>query len=121
DVARLATSNNKNLLHHEFQLADDVKIVGNVAGLTDQKDLFTFLDTAKKLIDKSNQKLVFVIIGEGPLKPELKKYASDNEIGDKVIFAGFRSNVEELLPEFDLFLLTSINEGLPLTIYEAFA
>ena len=34
---------------------------------------------------------------------------------------GFRNNIEELLPEFDIFLLTSLTEGLPLTIYEAFA
>lgn len=71
---------------------------------------------------KPNNLLIkFIIIGDGSQKNDLEKYVIQNNLKDEIIFMGFRNNIEELLPEFDVFLLTSLTEGLPLTIYEAFS
>lgn len=123
DVEKFSHQINKNLLHKEFNLSAETKIVGNIAGLTHQKDLFTFIDTAKKVKDKNNTNfdIKFVIIGDGPLKLDLLNYIKGNNLQNDVFLTGFRSNVTDLLPEFSIFLNTSITEGLPLTIYEAFA
>lgn len=123
DVENFAKHTNKNLLHKEFQFSSDTKIIGNVAGLTKQKDIYTFIDTAKKikLKNETTHPIKFVIIGDGPLKKELIDYAKSNDLENDVFFIGFRNNVIDLLPEFDIFLITSITEGLPLTVYEAFA
>ncbi|WP_417941811.1 glycosyltransferase family 4 protein [Flavobacterium sp. RS13.1] len=111
------------LIHQEYQLSLDTKIVGNVAALTSQKDIHTFIDTAKKIIAKKDSKLdlKFVIVGDGPLKDELHKYSKKLKVEEHIIFMGYRSNIQQILPDFDIFLLTSETEGLPLTIYEAFA
>ena len=123
DVQKYATKTNKHLLHTEFGFSNDTKIVGNIAGLTNQKDIFTFVDTAKKILEiKPNDlKVKFVVIGTGVLKDELEAYTTTLGVDNYVFFTGFRNNADELLPEFDVFLMTSITEGLPLTIYEAFA
>lgn len=111
------------LIHQEYQLSLDTKIVGNVAALTSQKDIHTFIDTAKKIKSKSdlNIPIKFVVIGDGPLKEELIQYRKENDLENDLYFMGFRNNVCDLLPELDVFLITSLTEGLPLTIYEAFA
>ena len=123
DVQKYASKTNQNLLHTEFGLSADTKIIGNIAGLTNQKDIFTFIDTAKRILNTKpeNLKLKFVVIGTGVLKEELEAYTKSLDLENELFFTGFRSNADELLPEFNVFLMTSITEGLPLTIYEAFA
>ena len=123
DVAKFAGKTSKNLLHEEYNLPPETKIVGNIAGLTDQKDIYTFIATAKKILQGKPASLLvkFVVIGDGPLKEELLAYIKSEQLQDAIIFTGFKDNVMDLLPEFDVFLMTSISEGLPLTIYEAFA
>lgn len=123
DVNKYASKTNKHLLHNEFNLDADTKIIGNIAGLTKQKDIYTFVDTAKQILTEKPEslKLKFIVIGAGEEKEGLEAYTKELGVENDIIFAGFRTNAEELLPEFDVFLMTSISEGLPLTIYEAFA
>ena len=123
DVAKFTDKKSQNLLHKEFNFSSETLIIGNIAGLTNQKDIYTFIDTAKKIKDKNNTNhpVKFVIIGDGPLKSDLTTYTKSLFLENDVFFTGFRNNVTDLLPEFDVFLITSITEGLPLTVYEAFA
>ncbi|MFD2938990.1 glycosyltransferase family 4 protein [Flavobacterium notoginsengisoli] len=122
DVEKFTQKKSQNLLHKEFSFSDDTKIIGNVAGLTNQKDIYTFIDTAKKIKTKNHKSypIKFIVIGDGPLKNGLINYTIANGLENDLFFTGFRNTVD-LLPEFDVFLSTSITEGLPLTIYEAFA
>lgn len=123
DVEKFANKENENLLHKEFNFSPETSIVGNIAGLTNQKDIFTFIDTAKKIKEKNNttHPIKFIIIGDGSLKNDLVVYAKSNNLENDLYFTGFRNNVIDLLPEFNVFLITSITEGLPLSVYEAFA
>lgn len=122
DVEFFKNTKKENLIHKEYQLPLRTKIIGNVAALTTQKDIHTFIDTAKKITAKNSKlDLKFVIIGDGPLKGELLEYTRKQELENQIIFMGYRSNIHQILPDFDIFLLTSETEGLPLTIYEAMA
>lgn len=123
DVSFFSKKRSKELIHTEFYLPKETLIIGNVAALTSQKDIFTFINTAKKIMDKKpvDLSLKFVVIGDGSQRAELEKHVAIKNMEDHIIFMGFRNNIQELLPEFDIFLLTSLTEGLPLTIYEAFA
>ncbi|SHH04286.1 Glycosyltransferase involved in cell wall bisynthesis [Flavobacterium micromati] len=123
DVKKFETKEHKNILHKEFNIPQETLIIGNIASLTNQKDIYTFIDTAKKVLQK-NEKMIpikFIVIGEGSLIDNLKSYSLKNNLSNDLIFAGYRSNVLDLLPEFNIFLITSITEGLPLSIYEAMA
>ena len=123
DVSKFKDKKSQNILHQEFNFSPETRIIGNIAGLTNQKDIYTFIDTAKRVKDNNitNNPVKFVVIGDGPLNNNLATYTKSLRLEDDVYFTGYRNNVTDLLPEFDIFLITSITEGLPLTVYEAFA
>jgi len=123
DVQAFSKNKNLNKIHNEFNWGDDVKIIGNIAALTNQKDIITFVETAEKILQKyiGNKILKFVVIGDGDKKEDVIELINSKKLQNEIILMGYRNNIQELLPEFDVFLLTSISEGLPLTIYEALA
>lgn len=121
DVEKFSNSINTGILRATYSIPKNVFIIGNIAGLTRQKDLFTFLDTAKIILSETKKEVKFLIIGQGHLEEDLKDYTKELGIQKDVIFTGFRKDIPEILPELDLFLLSSETEGLPLSIMEAFA
>lgn len=60
-----------------------------------------------------------VLAGDGEMRQTLVRKAADLDIGDRVIFLGFRTDVPKLLAASDLFILCSRSEGLPLSLLEA--
>lgn len=102
----------------EFRFGRDTLVVGHVGRFMPQKNHSFILDIFKEVLKtKPDSKLL--LAGEGDLEQEIKKKAALQHISDKVIFAGVRSDVPELLQAMDVFVLPSIYEGLPLVIVEA--
>lgn len=62
---------------------------------------------------------VLAIAGTGPDEAAVRQLAEDLAIGDRVRFVGFQADVEPLLLEADAFVLTSLWEGLPVSVLEA--
>ena len=62
-----------------------------------------------------------VIVGDGPCRNELRNEASRLGIGEQVDFLGARSDIPTQLSTFDIFTLSSITEGISMTILEAMA
>ncbi|UUV20635.1 glycosyltransferase [Paenimyroides aestuarii] len=120
NVAAFSNKNKVGLIHKELNLSQDIQIIGNISSLSKQKDLVTFINTAEKVI-KKNQNVHFVILGSGSEEQLLKELVHTKKIENYVFFLGFKPNVADYLNEFDVLLMTSVTEGLPLTIYEAFA
>jgi len=109
-----------NKLRAEFNISNSVKIIGNIAAISPHKDYFTFVNTVKKLVSmRVNAK--FIIIGTGPLEEEIKEYTSKQKMEEHIIFTGFRADIPEILPELDIFLITSETEGLGTSVIDAFA
>lgn len=122
DVSKFSNSESKGLIAKELGFSSGTKIIGNVVALENQKDLLTFVDTAERIKEKNpNEKIQFVIVGGGSKKEEIESYIHSKNLADYVHLMGFRKNIKELLPEFDMLVMTSISEGLPLSVYEAFA
>jgi glycosyltransferase involved in cell wall biosynthesis len=119
DINRFSNKN-IHVLKEEFSINKNTQIIGNIAALTFEKDYFTFLDTAKILLER-NYDLIFFIIGEGNLKAELIEYAKNLNIDQQVVFTGFRKDISNILPSLDILLFTSTKEGLGTTILDAFA
>jgi sugar transferase (PEP-CTERM/EpsH1 system associated) len=93
-------------------------IIGNVARLAEEKDQRTLLEAAKILKEwKYNIKIVFV--GDGLLRPKLEKNVRDYGLDEEVVFFGTRHDVDQIVPEFDIFVLPSTTEGISLTLLEA--
>jgi len=120
DLFRFSTGGEFKRLRTEFNIPPGTPLVGNVAALAPHKDYFTFLDTAGLLVEKGIPARYF-IIGEGKLEEQLKDYADDKGLNEHVIFTGFRNDIPEILPELDIFLVTSETEGLSTSILDAIA
>lgn len=111
-------------LRRELNLTEKDIIIGTVARLAPQKHPLFLLETAKRMINCDNKgtckgRLYFVIIGDGPLRSECKRYISMNDLKGHVFLLGTREEAAVLVQDFDIFVLFSRWEGLPLTIIEA--
>jgi glycosyltransferase involved in cell wall biosynthesis len=94
-------------------------VVGFIGRLTEQKGV-EYLIEAISIISASNNNIKFVIVGDGVLKSALENQA--NKLGlYNIIFTGFQRNVPQYLQLFDIFVLPSLFEGLPVSVLEAFA
>jgi glycosyltransferase involved in cell wall biosynthesis len=108
---RLITRRNLELGLFEF-------VVGSVARLTSEKNLFFLLNVfieIKKKVPFSR----LIIVGNGPLYSELVEYSIKNNILNDVSFLGNRSDVYNLLQAMDVFILPSIYEGFGIVTLEA--
>ncbi|MBI5740379.1 MAG: glycosyltransferase [Nitrospirae bacterium] len=98
------------------------KIIVTVGRLYHQKNHRLFLEAAKIVLKKSEDKEIkFLIIGKGPLQEELENYAESLGIRGNVIFAGERNDIPEVLHDADIFVMTSLYEGMPNAVMEAMA
>lgn len=110
----------KNYFHEFFHLDRNIRFVGNTSAISEHKDYFTFVDTAEKVCEK-NQNVRFLIIGNGPLESEIRSYISSKKLEGKVLLTGFLENLNEVLFNLDVFLMTSKEEGLGTSILDAHA
>ena len=104
----------------ELNLPSDAVIVGQVAALTSEKDQQTFI-RAIALMKKSIPNLRALIVGEGPMRGELEDLVRELNLQDIVRLTGFREDSLQLLRSFDLFCLSSQEEGLGTSILDAMA
>jgi glycosyltransferase involved in cell wall biosynthesis len=100
----------------------DEILIGIVGRLVPIKNHLMFFQAARILINKmSEKKIRLVIIGDGELRDELEAYCRSLEIQDKVSFVGWVKDVNAVYADLDLLVLTSLNEGTPVSIIEAMA
>jgi glycosyltransferase involved in cell wall biosynthesis len=81
----------------------------------------TYLVEAAAMVVRERPQTRFVLIGEGPLLPELQAQAAALGLGGRFVFAGFARDVARVLSAFDLSVFPSLWEGTPLTVFEALA
>jgi glycosyltransferase involved in cell wall biosynthesis len=96
----------------------DVPVIGTVGALTKEKGHMYLLHAAQK-VNRIFPEAVFLFVGDGRERKNLEKTASYLNVKDSVIFAGMRKDVPEMLSIFDVFVLPSLNEGLPMALLEA--
>ncbi|AWG20448.1 hypothetical protein FFWV33_02340 [Flavobacterium faecale] len=120
DTDKFCLHKKNGFLHREFSIPQGYKIIGNVSAFCKVKDHYTWVDTVAELY-KRGVKAKYVLIGEGGLENEIKEYVKSKGLQNEIIFAGFRTDVQQCIPEFDLFLFTSNNEATGGVILESYA
>jgi len=95
-------------------------VVGNVAALTDHKDHVTLIEAAARVRLRVPDAR-FVVVGEGELRPRLEALCRELGLQDRLIFAGFRDDLDRLFPAFAVFCLSSQMEGLGTSLLDAMA
>lgn len=113
---------NQTNLRDLYQIPSSKLLIGNIANHSKAKDLKTFIKTANHLINKLNIKnVVFLQIGKNSKHTEeLNTLVIEYNLENHVIFTDFLENASGYINQFDMYLMSSEREGLPITIYESF-
>jgi glycosyltransferase involved in cell wall biosynthesis len=105
----------------EFSVKPDEILVGIVGRLTEIKNHSLFLEVAKLSKNQLDRPVKFIIIGDGYLRADLEQKVRELGIEDVVIFAGNRNDADSFYAGLDILVLTSLNEGTPLSLIEGMA
>jgi glycosyltransferase involved in cell wall biosynthesis len=120
DRRKYQISIDKNKKRTEIGIIHDGPIMGLGVRIAEQKGI-TYLLQAMPVILKQFPGLSLVIAGDGNLLGALKQEARELNIDRHVFFIGSRLDMPELLKMFDLYVLPSLWEGLPMVLLEAMA
>ena len=104
----------------EFWVAPHALVVGNIGALAPHKGQRYLID-AVPIILREFADARFVIIGEGELRPTLEHQIREHHLDKHVSLTGFRADVISLLKGFDLFVMSSVTEGLGTSLLDAMA
>ncbi len=107
-------------LHEDLWLPHHAPIVGNVAALVPHKGHRHFIEAARLVLPHVPDAR-FVIAGEGELRPALERQIKEHHLEKHVLLAGFRLDVLSLHKAFDVFVMSSITEGLGTSLLDAMA
>ncbi|APC49620.1 hypothetical protein BME96_16100 [Virgibacillus halodenitrificans] len=115
---RMKTQLNKIEKREELNIPMDDLVLTSVGDLTKRKNHEVVIRAIAKL---GNIKLRYVICGTGEQESYLRDLASKLKVEDKVIFMGYRTDVNEILKASDIFVFPSLWEGLGIAGIEAMA
>ena len=110
----------KGEFRRELGLGTDDKLVGIIGRIFPIKNHRLFLESAAQ-IEQQESNVRFVIVGDGTLRSETERYAQDLSIHQQVIFTGWRRDLPRIYADLDLLVVSSDNEGTPVSAIEAMA
>lgn len=108
----------KEKLKEQFNIPKGKKIIGTISRISKEKNIDFLVDMMHKIC-KKNDNIILLIVGEGNESNRIKYKVHKKGLESKVIFLGHRDNIFEILQIFDIFVLASKREGLPVTAVEA--
>lgn len=104
-------------------IAAGTRVVGMISRLEEdswRKGADRFVEMAAQLTPAFPDAR-FLVVGDGAARPPLEGQARRLGLGDRIVFAGWRSDVPQLLKEMDVFVMPSLYEGGPTSVLEAMA
>lgn len=117
DIGPLPGPSERDAARARLGVADEVPVIGTIARLDPVKDLGTLIRAVADVPGTPH----LLIIGSGPEEAALDRLATDRGIADRVRFLGHRDDAREWLAGCDVYVNSSISEGVSLTILEAMA
>lgn len=109
---------NRKKIRASFGISDTDVVCISMGDLIPRKNYGTAIEAIGKC---ENKNIHYWICGQGPELDNLKELAREKKIEDRVHFLGFRTDIKELLKAADIFLFTTLQEGMPRSMMEAMA
>jgi L-malate glycosyltransferase len=103
-----------------LNIPEHAPVIGTVAVFRSQKRLDVWLDNARAIQTRFPD-AHFILVGDGPLKNDLIRKRSELKMERTVHMPGLQTDVRPFLAAFDVYMITSVFEGLPLALLEAMA
>lgn len=95
-------------------------LIGNIGRLSEQKGMSFFIEAAE-ITSRTHPEARFIIVGDGEEKEQLHELIKIKRLQNKVLFLGYRKDVQNIMSQLDFVVLSSLWEGLPLTPIEAYS
>jgi len=112
------SSSNRLKIRKELGIPEQSTVIGNIGRFSEQKNPLDWIKIAAKIANQDPD-CRFLMVGDGPLRQKVLSLCHDLMIQDRLVLPGLRRNVPELFSAIDVFLLTSLWEGLPRVIPQA--
>ena len=120
DAKRYQKKGSEDKIRSEFGLDEGTNIIAVIAQLIERKGHRFLLQAMPKILE-SFPKTVILVLGEGQLEGNLRELAASLGIQDKVIFAGFRNDIGELLSITTVLVHPATMEGFANCVLQAMA
>jgi glycosyltransferase involved in cell wall biosynthesis len=120
DLTKVRPARGRDEMRRELGIGPEAPVVGTVGRLSPVKGHIHLLKAARRILD-TNRAARFVIVGDGPLRRELTAAAAQLGIDHACAFVGARTDVYDLMAAMDVFVLPSLDEGIPMALLEAMA
>ncbi len=105
-------------LRSSLNIPNDGFVIGHVGRFVEQKNHSFLIEIAIEACKRSHN-IYFLLVGDGPLRPEIEQQVSQAGLRDRILFAGIRDDVPALMTGvMNGFLFPSLHEGLPVTLIE---
>ncbi len=118
--ANASRAHSQDDIRRELGINADAKLIGMVARMQPVKGHRFFIDAAT-IVLREQTNAHFVLVGDGPLRPEIEDQVARLGISDRLHLLGDRTFVSRLVSGFDLLVLASLHEGSPNAVMEAMA
>jgi glycosyltransferase involved in cell wall biosynthesis len=119
DVDRVVAAESLNV-REQYWFPPHSLIVGNIAALVPHKGQKHLIDAAA-IVVREMPEARFLVLGEGELRASLEQQIKHLHLAQHVILAGFRADVLAVLKGLDLFVMSSVTEGLGTSLLDAMA
>jgi len=110
----------RRLLADRHGIAADAPLIGNLAALVPHKDQETLIKAAAILL-RTHPRVLFVILGDGPLRRSLEELRESLDISGSVLLPGRQPDIRPWLDSLDLYVQSSWGEGMGSVLLEAAA
>ncbi len=107
-------------IRRSLGIEPDELVVGSIGNFKPQKAPLVFIEAARRA-SLRDRRLKFLVAGDGELRPAVEGAISGAGLAGVVHLLGWREDVPEILAAMDIFLLTSLFEGLPRSVLQAMA
>lgn len=119
-VERMKDTSQREKIKRELNLPEGDLLVGTAGRLVPVKGYKYLIEALHHLL-RQIPNVTFLILGDGPLRNDLEQLADNLGLSKKIIFLGWRSDVSRILSILDLFVISSLNEGMGRVLVEAMA
>lgn len=112
---------NKSLgvvVRRELNVAEGAIVFGTVAVFRTQKRLDIWIGIAAEII-KERPQVRFIIVGDGPMKDQLINRIRELNLSERIFLVGLKEEVRPYLAAMDVYMMSSVFEGLPVALLEA--
>ena len=95
-------------------------LIGNIGRLSEQKGMTYFIEAAE-ITTRTHPEARFIIVGDGEEREQLHAQIEKKKLQNKILFLGYRNDIQNVMNQLDFVVLSSLWEGLPLTPIEAYS